>query len=114
MAVGRSAPRHQMTALLYPQSKTLQAYLSEYFTVVVHLCHQILKFAQMSPLGQFATTLNDSDRRTFQSELDTWANLIGKEVNVMMASKIEQEAQENLRFRASKASFLNLYRSRRR
>ena len=38
MDVGRSAPRYQSMALLYPRSKELQAYLCEYFIAVVGLC----------------------------------------------------------------------------
>ncbi len=105
MTVGRSAPRYQMMALLYPRSKNLQSHLSEYFIVVVRLCHQLLKFTQKSTLGQFASTLSDSDLRAFQSELDPWANSIKEEVSLMMANKIEEEAQENFRFRALSSKF---------
>ena len=76
MTVGRSAPRYQMMALLYPRSKNLQSHLSEYFIVVVRLCHQLLEFTQKSTLGQFASTLSHSDMKTYQSELDLWANTI--------------------------------------
>lgn len=37
MTVGRSTPRYQEMALLYPRSKGLQSHLSEYFIVVVHV-----------------------------------------------------------------------------
>ena len=99
MTVGRSAPRYQMMALLYPRSKHLQSHLSEYFIVVVRLCHQLLKFTQKSPFGQFASTLSDSDIKIYQAELDLWAHTIKEEVSLMMAKRIEDEAQENHRFR---------------
>src|SRR2546423_13129985 len=99
MTVGRSAPHYQMMALLYPRSKNLQSHLSEYFIVVVRLCHQLLKFTQKSTFGQFASTLSDSDIKSYQSELDLWANTIKEEVNLLMAKKINEEAQEDFRFR---------------
>ena len=100
MSVGRLAPRYQIMALLYPRSKSLQSHVSEYFIVVVRLCHQLLKFTQKSTFWQVASTLSDSDIKTFQSELDLWANSIKEEVSLLMAKKIEEEAQENSRFRA--------------
>ena len=100
MAIGRSAPRYQMMALLYPQSKDIQSYLSEYFIVVVRLCHQILKFTQKSTFGQFESALSNSDIKTYESELNFWANMIKEEANLLIAKKIDEEAQENFRFRA--------------
>ncbi|OBT79642.1 hypothetical protein VF21_01285 [Pseudogymnoascus sp. 05NY08] len=100
MTAGRSAPRYQMIALLYPQSKNLQSYLPEYFIVVVNLCHRLLKFTQKSALGQFASSLSDLDTKTYQSELDQWANAIKEEMSLLMAKTIEEEAQDNSIFRA--------------
>ncbi|KFY79296.1 hypothetical protein V499_01712 [Pseudogymnoascus sp. VKM F-103] len=100
MTAGQSAPRYQMIALLYPQSKNLQSYLPEYFVVVVNLCHRLLKFTQKSALGQFASSLSDLDTRTYQSELEHWANAIKEEMNLLMAKTIEGEAQDNSIFRA--------------
>src|SRR5271156_4505788 len=105
MTVGRSAPRYRMMALVYPRSKNLQSHLSEYFIVVVRLCHQLLKFTQKSTLGQLASSLSDSDMKTYQSELDIWANSIKEEVSLLMSQKIEEEAQENSRFRALSSEF---------
>ncbi|KAH8801365.1 hypothetical protein F5884DRAFT_512877 [Xylogone sp. PMI_703] len=51
MTVGRSAPRYQMMAILYPLSKNLQSSLCEYFIVVVDICRQLVKFTRMSALG---------------------------------------------------------------
>jgi ankyrin repeat protein len=105
MAVGRSAPRYQMMALLYPRSKNLQSHLSEYFIVVVRLCYWLLKFTQKSTLSQFASTLSDADLKTCQSELDLWASSIKEEVSLLLAKKIEEEAQESSRFRALSSKF---------
>jgi ankyrin repeat domain-containing protein 50 len=114
MTVGRSAPRYQMMALFYPRSKNLQSHLSEYFIVVVRLCHQLLKFTQKSTLGQLASSLSDSDMKTYQSELDFWANSIKEEVNLLMGQKIEEEARENSRFRALSSKFSEAVSHRKR
>ena len=100
MEVGRSAPRHQNIALIYPHSKRMQSNLFEYFIVVVRLCHQLLKYTQKSTLRQVASTLSDSEIKTFQSELNHWANSIREETTMLVAKKIEEEAQENSRSRA--------------
>ncbi|KAF2179739.1 hypothetical protein K469DRAFT_741530 [Zopfia rhizophila CBS 207.26] len=105
MTVGRSAPRYQIMALLYPRSKILQSHLSEYFIVVVRLCHKLLKFTQKSTFGQAASTLSDSDMKTFQSELGHWANSIKEEMSLLMPKKIKEEAQENFRFRVLSTKF---------
>jgi ankyrin repeat protein/DNA replication protein DnaC len=105
MTVGRSAPRYQAMALLYPLSKNLQSSLSEYFIVVVRLCHQLFKFTQKSILGQLVSSLSDLDTKTYQSELDLWANSVKEEVNLLTCQRIEEEARENSRFRALSNKF---------
>lgn len=92
MTIGRSAPRYERMALLYPRSKYLQSSLCEFFIVVVCLCHQMLKFTQKSTLGRFGASLKDSDLANYQSELDKWASAIKDEVNFLMAKKIEKQA----------------------
>jgi hypothetical protein len=73
--------------------------------VVVRLCHQLLKFTQKSVFGQFASTLGDSDTKIYQSELDLWVNMIKEEMNLLIAKKIEEEAEGNSRFRALSSRF---------
>ena len=105
MTAGHSAPRYQMMALLYPRSTNLQSYLPEYFTVVVNLCHRLLKFTQKSALGQFASSQSDLDTKTYQSELNHWANAIKEEVSLLMAKTIEEEARNNSKYRALSSMF---------
>jgi ankyrin repeat protein len=93
MDVGRSAPRYQEIALLYPRSTKLQSYLNEYFIVVVGLCHYLFKFGQKSTVKQFASSLSDAHLKTFQTELDKWAKSIKEQMDV-------SEAQESSGFRA--------------
>jgi hypothetical protein len=107
MKVGRLAPRHQSMALLYPGSKNLQSHVSEYFIVVVRLCHQLLKITKKSTIGQFASTLSDADLKTFQLELDLWANSIKEEESLLLARRIGAEAEENSRIRAISSQFFD-------
>ncbi|XPS81919.1 hypothetical protein M3J07_013877 [Ascochyta lentis] len=93
MDVGRSAPRYQETALLYPRSTKLQSYLTEYFIVVVGLCRYLFKFGQKSTVKQFASSLSDAHLKTFQTHLDKRATLIKKQMDV-------SEAQESSGSRA--------------
>ena len=99
MTVGRSAPRYQVMAVLYPRSKRLQSYLWEYFIIVVHLCHKTAKFARKSALSQISSTLSDSDIKKFQSELELWASSIKEEVTLLTSQKIDEEARESSIFR---------------
>ncbi|EJT68933.1 hypothetical protein GGTG_13522, partial [Gaeumannomyces tritici R3-111a-1] len=92
MAIGRSSPRYQMMALLYPRSERLQSYLCEYFIVVVRLCHQHLKLIQKSTLGQLMSFISDSDLKTYQSDTDSWASLIKEEVNALMAKDVAEQS----------------------
>ena len=93
MDIGRSTPRHQAIAVLYPQSPKLQSYLFEYFIVVVVLCRYLFRFAQKSTLQQFTSSLNDGNLKLYQNDLNTWASSIEREMQVC-------EAQENAGFRA--------------
>jgi hypothetical protein len=98
MTVGRSAPRYQAMAFLYPRSKKLQSSLWEYFIMGVHLCHKTAKFAQKSALSQIST-LSDSDIKKFQSDLELWASSIKEEVTLLTSQKIDEEARESSIFR---------------
>jgi len=83
MEIGRSAPRYQELALLYPQSKTLQSDLQEYFIVVVGLCTHIYKFTEQSAFRRATSALNSANLRSFQNDLDRWARCIKEEVTVL-------------------------------
>ena len=60
----------------------------------------MLRFTQKSTVGQLAGALNIPDANTYRAELEQWATAIKKEMNILMAEKLEGEAQENRRFRA--------------
>jgi ankyrin repeat protein len=87
MKVGCSAPRYQTIALLYPRSRKLQSYLSEYFIVVVGLCRYLFKFGQKSAVQQFASSLSDTHLDTFRADLDRWAILIKEQMDVSEAEE---------------------------
>ncbi|KAF2133804.1 hypothetical protein P153DRAFT_380980 [Dothidotthia symphoricarpi CBS 119687] len=105
MEVGRSVPRNQAIALLYPQSRNLQAHMSEYFIVVVKLCHKLMSFVQKSAFQRLTTALGDMDLKTFRTELDLWSGLIKDEMGLQVAQRIESEACDNSRFRTLSKNF---------
>ncbi|KAJ4194440.1 hypothetical protein NW759_016520 [Fusarium solani] len=80
-------------ALLYPRSKTLQSCLSEYFLLVVRVCHDLLKSSKKSMLGQLMSFLSEIDVRAYQSDFDSWANAIKEEVNLLMAQELQQQSR---------------------
>ena len=97
MDIGRSAPRHQAIAELYPRSTKLQEYLSEYFIVVVRLCHYLCKLGQKSTFGQITSSLNQTALMGFQTDLEKWASSIREEMRL-------REARENYGFREESRS----------
>jgi len=100
MDIGRSAPRHQAIAMLYPRSTKLQSYLSEYFVVVVRLCHYLYKFGQKTTFEQYTSSLNDGNLVAFQAGLGKWASSIEQEMQV-------SEAIENSEVRALSRSMFD-------
>src|SRR4051812_31881304 len=100
MDIGRSPPRYQSMALLYPRSTNLRIYLCNYFAVITRVCHQFVTFSQKSLIGQLAASLDETRLRGSQAELEKWSRAIREEVNFLQARTVEDEAQENRRFRA--------------
>jgi hypothetical protein len=105
MEVGRSSPRYQEMALLYPRSQDLQSYISEYFIVAVHLCQRIISFSVKSTMSRIVSALSDPELKAFRSELNLWAKSIKDEANLLLAKKVHEEAQEGFRFRALSTRF---------
>jgi hypothetical protein len=93
MDIGRSTPRYQEMSLLYPRSTKFQAYLNEYFIIVVGLCRYLFKFGQKSTVQQFTSSLSDSHLKAFQTDLEKWSNSIKEQVQL-------SENQESSGFRA--------------
>ncbi|KAJ5713959.1 uncharacterized protein N7483_011140 [Penicillium malachiteum] len=98
MVAGRSAPRYEKMALLYPRSKNLQSYMCDYYITIVQICQKILKFSLKSTLGQLAAALNETELNSFQLNLERWATNIKEEVTLLMAEKIENEALKTSKF----------------
>ncbi|KAJ5274885.1 hypothetical protein N7497_005493 [Penicillium chrysogenum] len=106
MTAGRLAPRYEKMALLYPRSKDLQSSLCEYFILIVGLCHEMITFTRKSIFGKLrASALGDSDLKTYQSELESWGKTIKAEVGFLVAKGIEDEAENNSRFRTVSSIF---------
>lgn len=98
MLAGRAAPRYERLALLYPRSRALQSYLSEYFLVLVHLCHKYFKFCQKRFLGKLVSAMGEPDASPYQSELDRWASCIKEEVAVLSVEEQRGRLKSLLRF----------------
>ncbi|KAJ9141637.1 Ankyrin repeat domain-containing protein 17 [Coniochaeta hoffmannii] len=92
MNIGRSAPRYELLHQLYPRSKSLQSHLSEYFIVVVQICHQLLKMTKKSTFGQLITFPSDADLKTHESELGSISALIKAEVTLMMGQEVREQS----------------------
>ncbi|RYC78041.1 hypothetical protein BFJ63_vAg19085 [Fusarium oxysporum f. sp. narcissi] len=93
MTVGRSAPRYQAMALLYPRSRKLQSHLSEYFLVVVRICHDLLKLTRKSMFAQLVSSMTESDISSYQSDFGLWENAIKEEVNLLMAQQLQEQSR---------------------
>ncbi|KAF9696241.1 hypothetical protein EKO04_006273 [Ascochyta lentis] len=100
MEIGRTSPRHQAIAILYPRSESLRTALNEYFIVVVNLCKRIVKFSRKSSLQRLAAGLSIDSLKPFRSDLDQWSSYISAEMGLLMATRVELEAQESSKFRA--------------
>ena len=98
MEAGRSSPRYQNMALLFPQSKKLQANLTEYYIVVVKLCQKILHMSQNSSFMQLWDSFGDS-LQDFQSQLKTWSTAIKDEVLIQSIVLTKEEKDDSSRFR---------------
>ena len=92
MIAGRCAPRYQQMAQLYPRSKALQSHLSEYFIVIVNMCHYLLKMTRKSMFGQLlSSTTTDSEMKTFETELGRWATAIREEVGFLTSENSDEQ-----------------------
>lgn len=109
MNLGRTAPRYQNMALIWPKSKTLQTYLSEYFVVVTQLCHHIFKVCHQ-PLRKKFTNTMQGPLESFKSNLDIWASAIRDEMHIQTAQLIKSDSEENQKYRESSKSFMSLSR----
>ncbi|KAJ5279773.1 hypothetical protein N7478_005145 [Penicillium angulare] len=98
MIAGRSAPRYEKMALLYPRSKNLQSYMCDYFITLVQICHKMLKFTLKSTFGQLTAVLNEGDLHSFQLSLERWAANIKEEITLLIAERIEDESLKTSKF----------------
>jgi hypothetical protein len=99
MSVGRSAPRYEALAVIYPKSKNLQRYLYEYFIIITRLCHQSVTWTQKSSLQRLSSSISDPDMKSFQSDLEVWSTSIREEANLLLNQRVDEEAKQNSSFR---------------
>lgn len=93
MAIGRTAPRHQAIALLYPQSKPLRDGLFAYYTAATQLCHHIWTFTQKNRIKQFGSALGSTALDRFQADLDKWGQEVKDEVNLLLAQQVDESSR---------------------
>ena len=91
MKVGRSSPRNEKIALVYPHSRVLQGSLLEYFTTVIQLCHRIVNMTRISHFGQAKVALAEHDLKSFQSRLEKWSHSIKDEVADLLILRVGDE-----------------------
>ena len=93
MVAGRSTPRYQKMAQLYSRSRLLQSHLSEYFIIIVQLCHYLLGLTKRSLLGQLASLSTDDARmKGFEYDLARWAAAVKEEVSFLMSEKLDEQS----------------------
>ncbi|KAJ9136739.1 Ankyrin repeat-containing protein [Pleurostoma richardsiae] len=100
MRVGRSAPRYELLAILYPRSKALRSDLSEYFIVVVKLCQHVMRLANKSVLATLIGSVDESSLKSLEADLELWSSSIREQVGILTSQRVEEEAKENSRFRS--------------
>jgi hypothetical protein len=99
MDIGRTAPRNQAIAFLYPRSQSLQSHINEYFIVVVNICQHIMDFARKSTFSKLKSSLDTSDLKALQSDLAKWSEILSDELSLQVATKITEEVEQASRFR---------------
>ena len=107
MDLGRTAPRYQSMASIWPKSKTLQKCLLEYYIVVTQLCHHIFKVCNRSLLKQITSTMQ-GPLEAFKSKLDLWAGAIRDEMHIQTSQLVKAESEESRRHRDSFQRFMHL------
>jgi ankyrin repeat domain-containing protein 50 len=108
MHIGRSTPRHQDLASLYPTAGMSRA-LCEYFTSVVNLCKQSVLFLRKGILAQFTDSVLRGFQAQFghfQSELRIRAQDIRHEASLAAKQEQKHELGEASTFRARMSKFV--------
>lgn len=100
MDLGRTAPRHEQLSVLYPRSKRLQADLTEYFILLVQLCQKLFQSSILARIAAHVKlALSDPELKNLKEQLDRWALSIDREVTLLIATRVEEEAKEQSRLR---------------
>jgi hypothetical protein len=96
MEIGRSAPRHDALAMLYPESKGLRDAVWEYFIIVVHLCQNLLQNSTKNRLGALVTAVfDDHTLKSMKQDLGQWAQMIDREVAYLLSESVNKGAKAN-------------------
>lgn len=98
MNIGRSIPRYQNMASLFPRSVDLRKSLTEYFVIVVKLCHKVLTTSRASILLHFFSSYTDP-LASYEAELETWANAVKDEISIQSIMIVKMERDEKSKAR---------------
>ena len=107
MTLGRTAPRYQEMAVLYPRSQHLQNALFEYYIVVIDMCCEIIKLSK-STITRYWTTFS---KESYTHRLDRYASTIMNEVHLENARVVKAESSKMERIKALSRRQLELQKS---
>ncbi|MCJ1479597.1 hypothetical protein MMC13_008283 [Lambiella insularis] len=95
MDIGRTCPRHDDFALLFPSSSRLRRVLCEYYAVLLRLCRQAVLSSRKSQLSLLSISLLksfSSDFGQFQPDLETLGLAVRGEVLLASQHAFSQES----------------------
>lgn len=106
MRAGRSLPDFDELRSIFPDSKQIQDFVSEYFIVVVHLCRDFITFTKKTIFGQLWYSLDDSQFITHQSDLEKWSLALKEKANHLTMKVVKHESNEQSAYRIRGLSFM--------
>jgi ankyrin repeat domain-containing protein 50 len=60
--------------------------------LVVHLCHHLLQKSRASLLAQLVSSLTDSELKSYESDLNHWANFIKDKADLLRSETVEEQS----------------------
>lgn len=95
MDIGRTCPRYNDFASLFPSSLRLQRTLCDYYAVLLRLCRQAIVSSRRTPLSQLSSSLTKSfetDFGPFRKDLETLGLAVREEVLLASEHAYSQES----------------------
>ena len=109
MKIGRTTPRYQELAILYPQSVQLQIALCRYYTVVINVCKEAVLFTRKCFVSQIPFLIKSfkSVFGRFGDDLDRLAVAVREEVTLASNQLQRDEADKSSHFRTLATQFFS-------